>query len=34
MRAHLGSEHVRTAFAAAPDLLGTEPVIQTFEKVA
>ena len=33
-RAHLGSEHVQAAFAAAPDLLGAEPVIQTFEKVA
>ena len=34
VQAHLGSEHVQAAFAAAPDLLGAEPVIQTFEKVA
>ena len=34
VRAHLATEHVRAAFAAAPDLLGAEPVIQTFEPVA
>ena len=34
MQAHLGSEHVQAAFAAAPDLLGAEPVIESFEKVA
>ena len=33
MRAHLGSDHVTAAFAAAPDLLSAEPVIQSFERV-
>ena len=34
VRAHLGSEHVQAALAAAGDLLGAEPVIQSFEQVA
>ena len=33
-QAHLGSDHVQAAFAAAGDLLGAEPVIQSFERVA
>ena len=32
--AHLASGHVQAAFAAAGDLLGAEPVIQSFERVA
>ena len=34
VRAHLGSDHVQAAFAAAGELLGAEPVIQTFAKVS
>lgn len=34
MQAHLQSEHLQAAFAAAPDLLAADPVIQTFERVA
>ena len=33
MQAHLASPHVAAAFAQAPDLLGAEPVIQTFEEI-
>ncbi len=33
MQAHLASDHVKAAFAAAGDLLGAEPVIQSFEPV-
>ena len=34
VEAHMGSDHVQAAFAAAGDLLGAEPVIQTFGKVS
>ena len=34
VQAHLASDHVQAAFAAAGDLLGAEPVIQTFDLVA
>lgn len=33
VQAHLGSEHIQAAFAAAGDLLSAEPVIQSFELV-
>ena len=32
-QAHLASDHVQAAFAAAGDLLAAEPVIQSFEPV-
>lgn len=34
VEAHLASDHVQAAFAAAGDLLAAEPVIQSFERVA
>ena len=34
VQAHLASAHVQAALAAAGDLLGAEPVIQSFERVA
>ncbi len=34
VQAHMGSDHVQAAFAAAGDLMGAEPVIQTFDKVS
>ena len=34
VQAHLRSDHVQAAFAAAGDLLAAEPVIQSFERVA
>ncbi len=33
VQAHLASDHVQAAFAAAGDLLAAEPVIQTFREV-
>ena len=33
MQAHLASPHLTEAFAKAADLLGAEPIIQTFEEV-
>ena len=34
IQTHMASDHVQAAFAAAGDLLGAEPVIQSFERVA
>ena len=34
VEAHLASDHVQAAFAAAGDLLGAEPVVQSFDRVA
>ena len=34
VEAHLASAHVQAAFAAAGDLLGAEPVVQSFRRVA
>lgn len=33
VQTHLASDHIQAAFAAAGDLLGAEPVIQSFERV-
>lgn len=33
VQAHMASDHIQTAFAAAGELLAAEPVIQSFEAI-